>query len=80
MQRLKIEILKNRWQVSIKNSDDGSGTCRTIIAIDNAIVYFSEPYKWEHPSADEMNFKIEIGDNDELVKGEIRNIKIICFE
>ena len=80
MQRLKIEILKNRWQVTIKNSVEGSGTCRTIIAIDNAIVYFSEPYKWEHPSADEMNFKIEIGDNDELVKGEIRNIKIICFE
>ena len=70
----------NRCQITIRNSPEGSETCRTTIEIDNAIVYISGPYIWEQPHTDEMNFEVQIGDNDERVKGEIRNIKILCFE
>ena len=67
-------------QIFIQNSLDTWSRCKTILEIDGAIVFISEPYNWEHPDIDATIFNVEIGDNNDLVQGQIRNVNIVCYE
>ena len=79
-----IKIHKNDYgdikKVLIKNAKDDSGRCKTIIVIDGDIIFTSPVYTWEYPESACKEFEIETGDDNETVKGAIRNIEITTFE
>ena len=73
--------LTNRWQtIVVKNSLEIHGTIKTSIEIEGEIVFNSKPYTWEHPHIDETSFDVEIGDNNDLISGQIRNVRIVCHK
>ena len=64
----------------IRNAHDEPGRCKTIILIDGDIIFTSPAYTWEHPESACKEFEIETGDDNDRVKGAIRNIEITTFE
>ena len=74
------ERLWRYQKVLIKNTPNESGQCQTIIEIDGDIIFTSRAYTWEHPESACKEFEIETGDDDDRVKGAIRNIEITTFE
>ena len=61
----------------MKNTKEDSEKCKTIIYIDEAIVFTSAAYTWKHPAR--KDFYVKTGSSTQ-VKGSIRNISITAYE
>ena len=76
----KIGIFRNIEKVSVKNTTDESGKCKTTIEIDESIVFISDEYTWMLPDNFGEDFEVRIGSENGQAKATVKNIEIISFE
>ena len=76
----KIGIFRNIEKVSVKNTTDESGKCKTTIEIDDSIVFISDEYTWMLPDNFGEDFEVRIGSQSGHAKATVKNIEIFSFE
>ena len=67
--------------MSIKNTEEQSGKCKTVIQIDGSIIFTSGDYTREPPNSRRKEFEVDVGTlSSAKPKYAIRNISIKAYE